>query len=112
MNWCDRHPDVLTWASEELPIRYYNPVTKKYHRYFPDFIIRKRSRDGSIITVIIEIKPKSQARPPVARKKTKKYINEVLRYEINKSKWQAAQAFCKERGFYFQVLTEDELNIK
>tara|TARA_B110000259_G_scaffold89701_1_gene104243 strand:- start:29 stop:274 length:246 start_codon:yes stop_codon:yes gene_type:complete len=41
----DNNPDVTYWASEELAIRYYNPVTKKYHRYFPDFIVRTTKGD-------------------------------------------------------------------
>ena len=37
---CDSNPDIINWASEELAIRYYNPIDKRYHRYFPDFIVR------------------------------------------------------------------------
>ena len=40
MVYCDNNPGITNWASEELPIRYYNPIDKKYHRYFPDFILK------------------------------------------------------------------------
>ena len=32
MVYCDNNPGIINWASEELPIRYYNPIDKKYHR--------------------------------------------------------------------------------
>ena len=52
MLYCDRNPDITYWASEELAIRYYNPVDKKYHRYYPDFIVRTIKGDK----ILIEIK--------------------------------------------------------
>ena len=33
MVYCDNNPGIIQWASEELPIRYYNPIDKKWHRY-------------------------------------------------------------------------------
>lgn len=113
MRWCDNHPDVLKWSSEELAIPYFSPVDRKYHRYFPDFIIEKKTASGATQTVIIEIKPASQTRPPAApKKRTKRYLNDVLRYEINKAKWNAAIAFCNKSNTTFQILTENELGIK
>lgn len=112
MRWCDNHPDVLKWASEELSIRYISPIDRKYHRYFPDFLIQKKTANGSVQTVLIEIKPAKQTRPPTTpKKRTKKYLNEVLRYEINKAKWNAAIEFCNQSGITFQILTEAELGI-
>jgi len=40
MLYCDRTTDITAWASEELAIKYYNPLDKKVHRYFPDFILK------------------------------------------------------------------------
>ena len=37
MRWCDSNPNVLEWWSEEIAIPYYDPVQKKWRRYFPDF---------------------------------------------------------------------------
>ena len=60
MLYCDRNPDITYWASEELAIRYYNPLDKKYHRYYPDFIVRTVKGDK----ILIEIKPSRQTKPP------------------------------------------------
>jgi hypothetical protein len=40
MKYFDDHPNVIWWASEELPIPYVSPVDNKTHRYFPDFIVK------------------------------------------------------------------------
>lgn len=113
MKWCDTHPDVLKWSSEELAIPYVSPVDRKYHRYFPDFMIQKRTASGAIQNVLIEIKPYTQTKPPnTPKKRTKKYLNEILRYEINKAKWNAAMEFCSRSGMSFQLITENELGIK
>ena len=47
LKYLDEHPAILWFASEELPIPYINPVDKKKHRYFPDFILRVKKKDGS-----------------------------------------------------------------
>ena len=68
MLYCDNSVNVTNWASEELAIRYYNPIDKKYHRYFPDFIVRTIKGKK----LIIEIKPFRQCKPPkTPKKKTK-----------------------------------------
>lgn len=113
MKWCDNTPDVKMWASEEVAIPYFSPVDRKMHRYFPDFLIQKKSASGDIQNVLIEIKPSTQTRPPpTPNRKTKKYLNDVLRYEINKAKWQAAIEWCKKGNITFSILTEQELGIK
>ena len=40
MVYCDRNEDIIHWASEELAIPYINPIDRKTHRYYPDFIIK------------------------------------------------------------------------
>ena len=42
MVYCDKNDDIIYWASEELAIPYINPIDKKRHRYFPDFIIKTK----------------------------------------------------------------------
>ena len=49
MRYCDLNEDVSFWASEELAIKYYNPITKKFHRYFPDFIIKTTNNEKFMI---------------------------------------------------------------
>ena len=43
---------------------------------------------------------------------TRKYINEVKTYAVNRYKWDAALEWCKDRKYKFIILTENELNIK
>lgn len=108
----DRDPNVLEWASEELYIPYISPKDKRYHRYFPDFVVKRKTSNG-IIVEMIEIKPKAQTIAPKRGKKTtRKYLNEVLTYGVNINKWEAAEEYCKDRGWIFKVLTEKELGIK
>ncbi len=113
MDHLDRHPDVIQWASEEFSIPYLSPLDNRIHRYFPDFWVKMKNKNGIIETVVIEIKPKSQTIPPTPKTKvTKKYINEVKTWGINSSKWKYAEQFCKERKWKFQIITETELGIK
>lgn len=113
MDYLDRHPDILQWASEEFCIPYRSPVDNKIHRYFPDFKVKKRAPGGGTETLVIEIKPLSQSIPPEKKvKPTKRYIREVMTYGINEAKWKAATRFCDERKWKFKVLTEKELGIK
>ena len=89
-----------------------NPVDGKVHRYYPDFIIKVRQKDGGTKTIMIEIKPEYQKQEPkVQKRKTKKYINEVFTYAVNQTKWKAASSFCKDRLWEFYVLTEKDLDI-
>jgi hypothetical protein len=113
MRYLDSHPNVIKWGSEELIIPYKSPIDNRIHRYFPDFIIHKKSEKGTVECTVVEIKPKDQTKPPEPQtKRTKKYINEVYTWGINSSKWKAAEQYCKERGWQFVILTEKELNIR
>ena len=112
MRYLDSHPNVVQWASEEITIPYFSPVDKKIHRYFPDFWVRTKSSDGSINTMIIEIKPDIQTRLPVKKEKSnRRYINEVKTFGVNTAKWKAAEQFCLDRKWQFKVLTEKELGL-
>jgi hypothetical protein len=107
MNWLDKNPDIVSWGSEELSIPYRSPVDGKYHRYFPDFIVKTKNK-----TMIIEVKPDRETKEPKPRKRmTKQYIQEVATYGINQSKWKAAEEYCLDRGWEFKVITEKHLGI-
>ena len=104
--WLDEHPKVIKWSSEEVVVPYKCKTDGKMHRYFTDLKIKMA--DGK--TYLIEIKPETQTKEPKIRsKKTKKYINEVLTYVKNQSKWEAAQEYCENRGWIFQIWTESTL---
>lgn len=110
MKWLDEHPNILWWASEELPIRYVSPVDNKIHRYFPDFIARVK-QNGKETTMVLEVKPYKQTQKPVQKRQTKKFLQEVVAYAVNQEKWKAADLFCKEHGWQFKILTEKELGL-
>lgn len=113
MGYLDAHQDVQQWSSEELIIPYRSPIDNKIHRYFPDFQIKKRNRDGVIETVVVEIKPAKETKPPIVQKKqTRQYLREVYTWGINNAKWQAAREFCRDRNWKFTIMTEHELGIK
>lgn len=111
MRILDENPNVLWWASEELPIPYVSPVDKKVHRYFPDFIVRIRRKAGQETTMILEVKPDSQTKMPTQKRKTKRYLQEAATFAINQEKWRAADLFCKEHGWQFKILTENDIGI-
>ena len=113
MVYCDNHSKILQWGSEEIALPYRSPIDNKIHRYFPDFFIKVKEKNGKIKRYIIEIKPKKQTIEPVIKKrKTKGYIYEVYEYARNQAKWKAAEEFCKDRLWEFKILTEEELGIK
>lgn len=111
--WCDLNENVLEWGSEEFWIPYVSPVDNRVHKYFPDFIIKVKEKNGSIKVYVVEIKPKKQTEPPKKKSRnTKGYINEVKTYAVNQAKWKAADEFCKDRLIEFKIITENELGIK
>ena len=116
MNYLDKHPHVTLWNSEEIVVPYRSPIDGKMHRYFPDFYVEKIYQ-GKRQKVLIEVKPYSQTQPPTVQntkknKPTKRYLNEVKTWGTNSAKWNAAEEFCKDRGWQFQIITERELGIK
>ncbi len=108
MDWLDKNDDILSWASEELVIPYKSPVDGRFHRYFPDFLVKLRTKDGQLKTLLIEVKPKKQSRPPEKKKRvTKQYINEVTTWGVNQAKWKSAIEYCKDRKWEFVVMVSD-----
>jgi hypothetical protein len=112
LRWMDSNPDVLWFSSEELVIPYYSPIDERMHRYFPDFVMNVRKKDGSTMIYVIEVKPEYQTKLPTQKRKTKRYIQESATYIINQCKWKAADIFCQKKGWKFQILTEKDLGIK
>jgi len=112
MDYLDRNPSVVSWASEEIIIPYISPVDGRWHRYFPDFVVKMKTTTGQLKTMMLEVKPKKQSQPPEPQKRvTKRYINEVVTYGVNQAKWKAATEYCLDRGWEFQVITEDHLGL-
>ena len=113
MQKLDSHPDVLEWSSEEIIIPYRSPIDGKVHRYFPDFWVKKRDRQGNIVQDLIEVKPYKQTKQPAIMegKPNRRYINEVKTWGTNEAKWKAAQEYCKDRCWNFVIITEKELGL-
>jgi len=112
MRYCDSNTNIVKWSSEEIVIPYRSPIDNRFHRYFPDFYLKYKDNTGKIIEKVVEIKPAKQVQEPkVQKRKTKKYVTEVVTYAKNQAKWMAAEEFCKDRKWKFQILTEKELGV-
>ena len=111
LKWLDDNPNVIWFASEELPIPYVSPIDNKVHRYFPDFVVRIKQKNGKEVTVMLEVKPEKQTQKPVQKRKTKRFLEEAATYAVNQEKWRAADLFCKEHGWQFKLITEKELGL-
>jgi hypothetical protein len=107
----DFNENVKKWGSETAVIPYINPVDKKPHRYFVDFVILLKDKNNNDVKLLIEIKPFTQTLPPKksARKKESTIIYENYQYQVNQAKWAAAKKWAVKMGFIFLVLTEKDL---
>lgn len=106
MLFCDSNDTVKSWSSESVVIPYLCPTDNRYHRYFVDFKIT--FSNGNI--VLVELKPRKQTvAPKKPKRQTKTYINEVMTYIKNEAKWKHATVFAQQRGWAFQIWTEDVL---
>jgi TnsA endonuclease N terminal len=106
MQVCDKHPNIIQWASEAIQIPYQNPKDLTWHRYIPDFLILYVDAKGEKHAEIVEIKPACQAIFEHVKTKTDKAT-----YEINQAKWDAAKKYCASKNIGFRVLTEHDLYI-
>lgn len=110
MKFCDENANILEWSSEEIIVKYFNLIDNRIHRYFPDFLIKVKEKNGLIRTKMVEIKPDKQTRSPnKPTKTTRRYIKECETFLINNLKWKAAEQYCKERGWEFMIITEKNL---
>jgi hypothetical protein len=101
--YLENNSSVKWWNSEETVIGYICQTDMKAHRYFVDLTIRYN--DGR--TVLVEIKPEAQTKPP-----KKKKLTEAITYVKNISKWKYAKKFCENRGYHFEIWTEKTLEQK
>jgi len=105
MKFCDEHPSVAKWASESIRIPYKNPLTGKHTIYVPDFFIAYADKKGKSRAELVEVKPANQTyKEQVGRSR----VNQAS-YIVNQAKWEAAYAFCKQKGMTFRVITENDI---
>lgn len=113
MQYCDLNESINEWRSEEFFIPYISPLDNKVHRYFPDFFVKYKDKNGNNRTLVVEIKPEKDLNMPEQnpKRKTKSWAYKVKTWAINQAKWKAAKEFCSDRKWEFRILTEKELGI-
>ena len=111
MRWADHNPAVISWGSESIIIPYPNPLTGRASRYFVDSNITLKTKDGNIKKFLIEIKPSIQTLPPKPSKNARSNVRRQAEYIKNRAKWQAAEQWCKSKGYEFTILTEKHLGL-
>jgi hypothetical protein len=104
MNFCDDNPSVVAWASEPCKITYQNPLNGKVTAYVPDFVIVYMDKAGQKKAELVEIKPATQSKPDLARRRTDK-----MAVVQNYAKWDAATKWANKRGMRFRVLNEGDI---
>jgi hypothetical protein len=105
----DTSPEVVWWSSEEKSFPYLDKTCGKVRRYYPDIIMGVQ-REGFVEVRVVEIKPHKYTEPPPPPKsgrRTKSYMNTCLEYVRNQCKWDSMRKECENRGWNFQVLTEE-----
>jgi hypothetical protein len=104
MNFCDTNENVMQWASEPVRISYRHPLTGRMTTYVPDFIVTYRGPNNTTRAELIEIKPKSQS---IIEDRQSQRDRAIV--AVNYCKWAAAQAWCKQNGLTFRVITESDI---
>jgi len=118
----DRNPNILKWSSESIVIPYLKKTDNKIHRYFPDFFLMYKNKNGEVISEVIEIKPRKEMIPAMVilesdfkrmpsdkSKNPKTRLYNKMTALVNASKWKYALEYCEKRGIKFRVICETEL---
>ena len=105
MRMCDNNQNITQWASEAIKIPYRNPFTGKFTIYVPDFFLVYGDRNGKQHVELVEVKPANQT---IKEKVGNSTSNKAL-YVLNQAKWQAARAYCKQKGMYFRIVNEGDI---
>jgi hypothetical protein len=108
--FCDSNPNIIRWGSENVVIKYFDPVLSKNRKYHIDNYVE--IKEGNIIKkYLVEIKPFKQTQEPKVTKKRKKahLLYEQSQFKTNTAKWQYAREFAKKHGMEFIIITEKDL---
>jgi hypothetical protein len=105
MKMLDEHPGVEKWASESIQIPYRCPLTGKHTIYVPDFFVVYVDKNGTKHAEVVEVKPLSQTQ--LERVGKSQYTQQ--QYVKNMAKWEAATAWCKQKGIKFRVVNEGDI---
>lgn len=105
MTFFDNNDKIIQWASEPIRIPYRNPLTGKPTTYVPDFFVLYQDGKGGKIAECVEVKPKKETL--IESKRASVRTRAVV--AINHAKWQAANAWCRQNGLKFRVITEQDI---
>lgn len=105
MSFCDNNPAIQQWASECVKIPYRDPLTGKQTVYVPDFLVHYVDKNHKKHVELVEIKPAKQT----MREHVGKNPYNQAQYVKNLAKWEAATAWCKNRGIRFRVVNEGDI---
>jgi hypothetical protein len=105
MKTFDENPAIEQWSSESIKIPYRDPLTGRATIYVPDFLIVYHDKTGKKHVEVIEVKPSNHQ---LIEKVGKNPVNQI-QFIKNQAKWEAAMAWCKQRGITFRVVNENDL---
>ena len=105
MRMCDNNQNITQWASEAIKIPYRNPFTGKFTIYVPDFFLVYGDRNGKQHVELVEVKPANQT----IKEKVGNSTSNKAHYVLNQAKWQAARAYCKQKGMNFRIVNEGDI---
>ena len=105
MRMLDEHPGVVNWASESIQIPYRDPLTGRQTIYVPDFFIVYVDKNGQKHAEVVEVKPTNHT----LREAVGKSQYNQQQYVKNMAKWEAANAWCKQQGIKFRVVSENDI---
>ena len=63
VHYLDNNPSILGWSSEEVIVKYFNPLKQRPARYFPDFRLKYQTPKG-IKEALVEVKPFHETQKP------------------------------------------------
>ena len=114
LKWCDLSPSVIKYASEPIPIPFFNPLDKRVHKYYIDFYVIVKDDSGIEQKYLIEVKPNKYIVPPKAparmtNQQTSNYVYAAKQYIVNQAKFEAARNFANQKGIKFGIITENFL---
>jgi hypothetical protein len=114
IKYLDVSPTILSWKSENTIVKYLSPIDNRYHRYFIDFTVTTKDKEGNTKELWIEVKPFKETVPPkTPKKKNKNYLYEVKTYYVNNAKWETTRQIIKEKqaqgqNIDFVIITEKD----
>lgn len=123
MKYLDNNKLITFWSSELIKLEYRYTLDGKIHNYTPDFYIESKTTGGKIVKYIIEVKDTNETpmlnerneliapKQPVRKtmQSMKNYVTKLHTLERNRCKWLAAKEYCRQNGFIFKVITEQDL---